>query len=375
MSIGLLILGLVLFIGLVVVHELGHFIMARRNGVEVEEFGIFFPPRLWSHKTKQGWKFSINALPLGGFVRLKGEHDADTGKGTYGAARLSAKVKIMLAGVAMNLIAAFVLLTALAWLGMPQLVSNQFSVKNDTKTVRQEVLIGSVQPGSPAARAGLKSGDQLTGIGLTGSSLQSVDSANALPTITKSFAGKRVHLVYIHKGQSNVVIVRLLSKETVAASQNTANPKGYLGISPGDYTLTRSTWSAPLVAGGLIGKFTALTFHGLGSALAGLFSGNTAQASAQVTGPIGIFEILKGGTLLGYQFVLMIVAVISLSLAIVNVLPIPALDGGKLFLTLIARALRKELTEKVETLVYGLGYILLIGLTILIAIHDVHHYL
>ena len=86
MSVTLLILGLILFIGLVVVHEFGHFIAARRNGVDVEEFGIFFPPTLFRRKTKGGWDFTINALPLGGFVKLKGEHDSDTEKGSFGAA-------------------------------------------------------------------------------------------------------------------------------------------------------------------------------------------------------------------------------------------------------------------------------------------------
>src|SRR5450759_2264954 len=85
MSIVLLVVGVVLFIGLVVVHEYGHFILARRNGVEVEEFGIFFPPRLYKHRTKAGWIFSINALPLGGFVTLKGEHDSDTEPGSPAA--------------------------------------------------------------------------------------------------------------------------------------------------------------------------------------------------------------------------------------------------------------------------------------------------
>src|SRR5476649_283634 len=104
MSILLLIIGLFLFIGLVVVHEYGHFILARRNGVEVEEFGIFFPPRLYKHRTKAGWIFSINALPLGGFVKLKGEHDSDTEPGSFGAASLVVKSKIMAAGVVMNLL-------------------------------------------------------------------------------------------------------------------------------------------------------------------------------------------------------------------------------------------------------------------------------
>src|SRR5436305_1290896 len=119
MSVVLLIIGLILFVGLVVVHEFGHFLMARRNGVDVEEFGIGFPPRVWSKQIKAnsgsahhragGFTFSLNWLPLGGFAKLKGEHDADTEPGAFGAASLAAKTQIMLAGVGMNLLAAFVL--------------------------------------------------------------------------------------------------------------------------------------------------------------------------------------------------------------------------------------------------------------------------
>src|ERR1700710_3009268 len=131
MAILILVVGIILFISLVVVHEFGHFIAARRNGVEVEEFAIFFPPRLYKRKTKAGWLFTINALPLGGFVRLKGEHDSDTEPGTFGAASIWVKTKIMGAGVIMNLITALVLFTILALVGMPKLVDNQYSVKRD----------------------------------------------------------------------------------------------------------------------------------------------------------------------------------------------------------------------------------------------------
>src|ERR1019366_5517078 len=155
MSLGLLILGLFLFVMLVVVHEFGHFIVARRNGVGIEEFGIFFPPKLWSRKTKKGWIFSINLLPLGGFVRLKGEHDADKRPGSFGAATLITKVKVMLAGVGMNLLTAFVLLTILAWVGLPQLVNNQYSIKSDAHSVKNETLVGAVENNSPASKVGL----------------------------------------------------------------------------------------------------------------------------------------------------------------------------------------------------------------------------
>jgi regulator of sigma E protease len=379
MSVGLLILGLALFVLLIIVHEMGHFIVARRNGVEAEEFGIFFPPKIWSRKVKgkkgkKGFLFSINVLPLGGFVKLKGEHDADTGKGTYGAAKLSIKVKILVAGVAMNLLVAFILLTALAWLGMPKLVDNQFTIKSDTHIVKNETLVGNVQPGSPAAKAGLQTGDKLTAIGLVGQQPTAVVSAYKLPTVTKEYAGKQVELLYVRNDKPAKATITLLSPQTVAKSDKSSNPKGYLGVSPTQYTLQRSFWSAPVVAIGLIGQFTALTFHGLGTAIMGLVHGNTAQAESQVSGPVGIFEILKDGTLLGYQFVLMIIAIISLSLAIMNILPIPALDGGKLFVTLLARALHKRLTEAVENWVYGTGFVLLMTLIVLITIADVRRY-
>src|ERR1700690_544058 len=122
MQILLFALAIVLFIGLIIVHEFGHYLVARRNGVEIEEFGLGIPPRAWSKKLKNGVLFSLNWLPLGGFVKLKGEHDSDSHRGSFGAASLGAKTKIMLAGVFMNLIFGLLLLTILAATGMPKLL-------------------------------------------------------------------------------------------------------------------------------------------------------------------------------------------------------------------------------------------------------------
>lgn len=389
MSILLLIVGIVLFIGLVVTHEYGHFVVARRNGVEVEEFSIFFPPRLYKRKTKAGWLFSIGALPLGGFVKLKGEHDSDTEPGTFGAASTWVKSKIMAAGVAMNLLTALVLLTILAVIGLPQLVPNQFTVKSDTQLLSQRVLIGDVQAGSPAAKAGLQPEDEITDISLPGYSPVGVTNADKLPDITKSFAGKTVNVYYVRASQEHEVRLTLLSQQVVAASQKTNNPKGYLGISPTQLTLQRSTWSAPIVAVGLSTQVTVLTFQGLGHALgglgslvAGLATGNTiarqngqATASAQVAGPVGIFVIMKDGSLLGYQFMLFIMAIIALTLGIMNILPIPALDGGRLWIMLGARLIKKPLSAKREEAINAAGFVLLIGLIILVTIVDVHRFL
>ncbi len=371
MAIILLILGLFMFVGLVVVHELGHFLAARRSGVEVEEFGVGFPPRAKVLTIKKGTVFTINWLPLGGFVKLKGENDADKTKGSYGAATLKNKVFIMVAGVGMNLATAFLILTFLALVGIPKLIDDQYTIKNDTKIVRQQVLVGFVEPDSPAQKAGLQLRDVVESVGPTIGTQSKVTSLENFPKQTKELAGQKVTLVYSRKSVTKSVDLQLRSVAEVESSKNSQNPKGYVGIAPTEYSLQRSTWSAPIVAAGLIEQFSVLTLKGLGSAISNLFQGNTAVASEQVSGPIGIFVLIKDGSLLGYQFVLMIMAVISLTLAIMNILPIPALDGGRLFVTLIYRAIRKPLNPKTEDRIHGLGFVGLMLLFAMITVVDI----
>ncbi len=383
MTVVLLILGLLLFVGLVVLHEFGHFIMARRYGVEVEEFGIGFPPRAKVLAKKDGTIFTLNWLPLGGFVKLKGEHDADTTPGSFGAASLKDKVVIMLAGVAMNLATAFVLFTILALFGMPQLIENQFYVPRDSKIVRQEMLVGYIEDGSPAQKAGLKVEDRLLGYADPKSPLNLPDAdgqvlvkpfeqVDELQKVTPQFAGRDIDLkIRTKEGREAFLKIKLRTKDEVEASKKTSIPKAYLGVSPTQYVTRSSTWSAPIVAVGVIKQFTVLTFEGIGSALANLFRGNTGAASAQVAGPIGIFTILQTGSLLGYEFVLMIVAIISLTLAIMNALPIPALDGGRLFVTLVYRLFKRPLKKTTEELVNGTGFAILMLLLVLITIVDI----
>jgi len=377
MSIVLLVIGLLLFVGLVVIHEFGHFLTARRNGVEVEEFGIGFPPRAWSKKTKEGFIFSLNWLPIGGFVKLKGETDAATEKGTLGAASIWAKAKIMLAGVFMNLAVAFILLTFLALVGMPQLLDNQYTYAGDTTIARNEVLVGTVEKDSPAAKAGLSPRDRLISIA-DGGKTYTITNANQLPSVTKSLAGKKLTVAYERKGQLKSTTLTLRDQKTVDASKKTGHAKGYLGVSPAEFTLTRSTWSAPIVAARLLWQFTTATFQGLGTALSALFHGNGSKAAEQVSGPVGIIVILKDGSLLGYEFVLMIIAIISLTLALMNVLPIPALDGGRLFMMLLSqlslKLTGKRMSEKTEETIVGASFIALLSLIVLITVVDVRRF-
>ena len=372
MNIFLLVLGILLFIGLVVVHEWGHFVMARRNGVEVEEFGIGFPPRAWLKriKSKKGdYDFTLNWLPLGGFVKLKGENDSDEEPGSFGAATLSAKIKIMVAGVFMNLVTAFVLLTIVAFVGIPKLLENQFTVASDTKIIKQQLFVGYIEENSPAKQAGLEVRDQLLAVADT-----AIEDPEAFPEVTQKYAGQTVDITYLRDGEQRTASATLRDTDEVEASKKTDEPKGHLGIAPSTYVLQRSTWSAPIVAGGLIKQFTTETLSGLGRALVNIFQGEGKKASEQVAGPVGIFVILKDGSLLGYEFVLLIIAVISLTLAIMNVLPIPALDGGRLFVTLVFRALRKPLTKNVEDAIHGTGFALLMVLFVLITVVDVRRF-
>lgn len=354
-------LGIILFIGLVVVHELGHAIAAKRNGVEVEEFGIGFPPRAWSKKLKNGTLFTLNWLPLGGFVKLKGENDSAKGKGTYGGARLLAKAKILMAGVLVNWVTAVVIFTGLALVGMPQILPNQFAVAGDNHVSTQAVRVGNVISGSPAQKAGLQIGDAINEF-----AGQKVASADQFKDLTKSHAGQTVPLTYTHDNQTKHVNVTL--------NANNNSNHGYIGVGAGEESTQRATWSAPIVGVGVTVQFTYETFKGLVGTVADLFQAHFTQAGENVAGPVGIFTILHSSAEGGLVPVLFLIGIISLTLAVMNLLPIPALDGGRLFVTLLFRALKKPLTKEREENIQAAGMIALLGLMVLITVVDVRRF-
>ena len=394
MQVALFVLAILLLIGLVLLHEFGHFLIARRNGVVAEEFGLGFPPRAWKRKLKSGLVLSLNWLPLGGFVNLKGQHDGDTERGSFGAASLGAKARILLAGVGMNAVAGLVLLTILALVGLPVLITkdsvgeDQFTVASDTKIVSQTVAFGDILSGSPAYKAGFKSTDTIVSLRNSSRTVY-VSTPGQLHDATQSFAGQTVEVSYKRAGQLRTQSVRLLSAQQVNASLKTNNPKGYLGVVPQALTIRRSTWSAPLVALGFTKQLCWLTLKGIGHAIAGLGSiiaaiatdnhqareNGQAQASSQVGGPLAIGKILWGSGSLGINFTFMFTAVISITLALVNLLPIPVLDGGRLALILVTRAiLRRPLKPKTEELAVSVSMAMIFALIILISIADVNRF-
>lgn len=374
MTILLIILGIFLLIGVVVLHELGHFFAAKRSGVEVEEFGIGFPPRAKVIGKKNGTVYTLNWLPLGGFVKLKGEHDSDTSPGAYGGASLKNKIKIMLAGVVINALTAVVLFSLIALAGLPKVFDNQFSVASDNTISTQEVIAGLVSEDSPAASAGVERGDVITYVGPTCVEVCSdnVAVATDLGDATRSNAGQQVEIRVDRNGEAKTLTASLRTADEVKSSQNDEVPKGYLGVVPVEYVEQRATWSAPIVGAVFAGQVSVETFKVFGTIIGDLFQGDTSTAQENVTGVVGIGDALGQLSEQGFKSVMLLVALISLSLAIMNTLPIPALDGGRLFVTILYRViLRRPLTQETEERIHGSGFMLLMLLFVLITIVDV----
>lgn len=402
-----IIIGLLILMFLVVAHEFGHFIMARRNGVKVNEFGICMPPRAiaWVHKDvevkgesgktitvkkwvkipKSEWEkkqdgliFSINWLPIGGFCSMDGESAADKRKGTFGAASFWAKTKILFGGVVMNWLVSILILTILAWTGMPQFLPHQFYLGQDAQEVDtvSNIVVQSVLAGSPAETAGFQNGDEIIAIGGN-----PVSNSSDIITFGKDNAGKEV-TYRVKRGEE---------EKDLIAKLNGSDAEYSLGINMASYgqTFIRSTWSAPIVGVGLTVQLTGETFKGLGELVWNLISGVARQfspndavreegrvdigsAGESVSGPVGIVGVIfpafasSGVTNLAF-----LTALISVSLACMNVLPIPALDGGRWLLIAIYKLRHKELTKETEEKIVSRAFMVLLALIVIITTLDI----
>lgn len=386
-----IIIGIVILMLLVIVHELGHFIMARKNGVKVNEFGIGFPPRAiawikkdgkWTKLPKTEWNqpqdsliLSLNYLPIGGFCAMDGESDADKRKGTFGAASFWGKTKILFGGVFMNWVVAAIILTILAFTGMPQFLNDQFYLKNDAQITGDGITIAEVLPGSPAEKIGMQPGDKLIAID---------EQIVTLPTEITAYGTE-------HAGETGKYTILRDGEEIILEPQlNPAGSEYTLGVSmTSGQTFIRSTWSAPIVGIGTTLQLTGETFRSLGELVWNLISGVASQLSPNsevreagqnalqsagdsVSGPVGIIGVIfpafaeTGPTNLAF-----LAALISVSLACMNVLPIPALDGGRWLLIAIYRLRRKTLTKETEERIVSRAMMALLILIAVISIIDI----
>ncbi|MBW4061842.1 site-2 protease family protein [Candidatus Saccharibacteria bacterium] len=359
---------ILLFASLVLLHELGHFIMARRNGVEAEEFGVGFPPKLYGKQIGKTF-YSINLLPLGGFVRMKGEDAADTEPGSFGAASFGSQTKILFAGVVMNLLTAVVLLYVLALTGLPGL-GPQFepTFLHSTYAQPKQLLLVEVVPGSPAAQAGLKRGDYV----LTANGTMLTTDVQ-LSDFTRNHAGETVSLGVKTASGTHVAQIKLLPPTA---------KDGYLGVSSQQIYKLRYDPLRAVVAAGyitfvllwetLLGVFS-LFWH-FPSLIAGLFGHGVPAAAEATSGPIGIVFILKSISTLGWSYVVLFMANISVALAAFNILPLPALDGGRWFVLAVQKVTGRKWSADAEARYHAVGFLCLIGLMVLISVYDVRKF-
>lgn len=359
---------LILFSSLVLLHEYGHFVVARRNGVKVEEFGFGFPPKLFARQYK-GVLYSFNLLPLGGFVRLKGEDANDMSEGSFAAASLSKKAKILMAGVGMNLLTAFIIFYALSITGLPGL-GKQFepSFLKPTYAQNKQLVLSEVEKNSPAEGAGLKRGDYV--LAFDG---KTISTDVELHELTKANAGKEVALT-VRQGDS-VKDIKLTLRPPSAKS-------GFLGVvSQQVYKLRYDPMQAVAAAAYVTLALLVATIVGvvqlflaLPSLIMGLFSPSVPTAAAAASGPVGIVFILKSISTLGWAYVLLFMGNISVALAAFNALPLPALDGGRLFISVLQRVTKRSWKPETEAKYHAIGFIALIGLMVLISVYDVRKY-
>lgn len=354
-------LTIVVFVGLllllVLAHEWGHFIVAKKAGCEVEEFGFGFPPRLASY-TWHGTRYSLNLFPIGGFVKIKGENmdEVVSDQASFGSKSATWRVAILAAGVSMNVVVAVILLSIQGLSGVPVLVTDE----NEANLTNQMTYILEVAPQSPAEAAGLKTLDRIVRI-------DSVDRPRLedIQAVARDRAGQSVSIEIERQGQHEQL--------AVVPRVNPPPGEGALGVSLASTGLQKVTWwKAPwhgvVRTWGLLSAIV-VEFSRLAQKL--ILDGS---APDSLTGPIGIAKYTNEVTKLGVSYVLELGALISLNLALVNILPIPALDGGRIMFIIVEKIFRRRLPQRVEQISHTVGFAALILLMLLITFKDIQRY-
>lgn len=354
---------LIVFGVLVFVHELGHFLAARRIGVMVEEFGFGFPPHLWSRK-KGDTLYSINAIPLGGFVKLYGEHGekADDVRSFASKTKIQ-KVFVLVSGVLMNLFLAFWILFLLYLFGFKPTILGMKKYRGIKNDLRIEII--KVEENTPASES-LKVGDIVKKI--EGEDIYvDVELFMRLNEFTKNNPEKEVNLTIIREGREE--IKKLKTYETEIEGRNGKIKARRVGVVLETKGSIRAPiYLAPFVAFLEIFRLGSNTFVGIVDFFKKIFT--RLIISDNVIGPVGIVTMIGGVAKLGLEPLLQFVAILSASLAIINIMPIPALDGGHLLILFVEKIKRKDLSLEAKSVVQFLGFAFIIMIIIIITIRD-----
>ncbi len=367
----LTILIFIVLLGLLVfVHELGHFLTAKWNGIKADEFGFGFPPRLigvvkndqtgkydivWGGKdvTSRNTIYSLNWIPLGGFVRIKGEDGSGTNDPESFAGRPAwTRIKVLGAGVFMNFVLAWVLISIVFALGLPQPIDSSERAKYPDAKIQ----ILDVKKGTPAETMGLKLGDEV--VKVAGKKPESLDMVR--------------EEILAHKGQPIMMEVNRLGQTmTLTGTPRVDYPsnEGSLGISFSETAIVSYPWYEALYRG-LVATYdiTLAILAAFGKMIAGLFGAE--KVPVDVTGPVGIVYLTKQMSDLGLPYLLQFAALLSINLGIINILPIPALDGGRILFVLIEKLKGSPVSQRVEGMIHQVGFMLLLLLMLLITVRD-----
>jgi regulator of sigma E protease len=358
-----LLIVVIVFGGMIFVHEFGHFLAARLFKIEVEEFGFGFPPKLLTLFKWQGTEFTLNALPLGGFVRPKGENDPNVLDG-LAAANPWKRLGVLFAGPMMNLVTAIV---------VTSIIIAQTGIG-----VEGKVLIENVTDGSPAQQAGIKPNDIL--LAVNGASVSTLDAAQKL---IRAGIDTPLELTLERAGQQIKISATPLSSRPVE--------QGALGV--GLSYPRRSATLQEVVTGGFY--YTGIQAAGILYLPVGLVQGAIAPGEARLIGLKGIYDIFSQAVQRDVQtrqpaalepapsgqaplapateptnYILSLIASLSVSLAVFNLLPIPALDGGRILFTLPEIIFRRRIPYKLENVINGVAMLLLIALMVFINAMD-----
>ncbi len=359
---------------LIASHEFGHFIVAKLSGMRVDEFALGFPPKIISWQ-KGETKYSINLIPFGGFVKIYGEdpteeikQSADF-KRSFGARPKWHQALVLLAGVACNFILAWFLFSIGFMSGLP--VSTGFFSRGEGLPNAQLVITG-VLPGSPAEEAKLPAGSQIIEVTEKGGAKLIAPTVDQLQSFIAERSGKILEVSYLTQPNFKSIDQSAIQKTDIVPKDGVVAGKAAIGVSMDMVAVIKEPfYKAPitgLVFTANMTKYTAQALWGFGKQL---FNGGQKEALAQVTGPIGLVGLVGEAGKMGFIYLLTFTALISINLAVINILPFPALDGGRLLFLAIEAITRRPLKPIVANTANLIGFVLLMLLMIAVTVKDV----
>lgn len=341
---------------LVLVHEWGHFFVARKFGIKVEEFGFGFPPRIASW-AKNGVRYSLNLLPLGGFVKIFGEQGEGEGDPASFISRPAwQRFLVIVAGVLMNFVLAWVLFSLAAGVGAPSAFDDE-----DVGARNASVTIVGLALNSPAEQSGLQFGDAIEMVRARGESIP-IASVVLFQETINTYRGEEI-VIQFRRG-SEVLEVALIPRV------NPPQGEGAIGVALARVAFEKTPWHRAPWDG-----FKMLAFAAQGIVV-GLYSVfyeliTAGRLMGEVSGPVGIFMITDQARSLGLSYILHFIAVLSVNLAVLNFLPIPALDGGRMFFIVLEKIKGTPVNFKFEQRAHTVGFAILIFLMLLVTYRDV----